>query len=128
MLLNEEPLCADSDVDFFSYRYEDTKAAKSICEQCPLRRECLELAMDNKERWGVWGGTDHMTRRIALAIDINGDKFSYDTKMKCPNCGPYSTQFLEIVEKNRNGTEIRCTNCDLEWFSRKSVNRLKNNF
>jgi WhiB family redox-sensing transcriptional regulator len=30
--------------------------AKAICNTCAVRVECLQFALDNKERWGVWGG------------------------------------------------------------------------
>lgn len=34
----------------------DTAVAKEICAGCRVRRECLELAVKNGERHGVWGG------------------------------------------------------------------------
>ena len=30
--------------------------AKTVCETCPVRRECREFAQDSGERFGVWGG------------------------------------------------------------------------
>ncbi|SIS05195.1 WhiB family transcriptional regulator [Williamsia sterculiae] len=30
--------------------------AKALCADCPLRRECLDAALDRAEPWGVWGG------------------------------------------------------------------------
>ncbi len=31
--------------------------AVAICNTCPVKTECLQHAIDNDERWGVWGGT-----------------------------------------------------------------------
>ena len=41
---------------FFSEEPADLEAAKTICEGCPAREACFELAMSRQERWGVWGG------------------------------------------------------------------------
>ena len=41
---------------------DETEDAKKICrgtddgKPCPLLELCLEFAMDNNERYGVWGG------------------------------------------------------------------------
>jgi WhiB family transcriptional regulator, redox-sensing transcriptional regulator len=37
--------------------------AKAICAQCPVRQACLEYALANREREGVWGGTTERERR-----------------------------------------------------------------
>jgi hypothetical protein len=42
--------------------YDEMEDAKSICSgsidgrPCPLLAQCLEFAMTNNERYGVWGG------------------------------------------------------------------------
>lgn len=41
---------------FFSDELPDIAAAKRVCAECPLMAECLEGALDRRERWGVWGG------------------------------------------------------------------------
>lgn len=37
--------------------------AKNLCFQCPFQRECLEWALENNEKHGVWGGTSERERR-----------------------------------------------------------------
>ncbi len=34
----------------------DAAQAKAICARCPVRAVCLETALRNRERYGVWGG------------------------------------------------------------------------
>lgn len=35
---------------------KSVKHAKSICAMCPVRIQCLNYAIENKERFGIWGG------------------------------------------------------------------------
>ena len=42
-------------------------AAKAVCAGCPVRQACLEFALANDERWGVWGGTSERQRRAMRA-------------------------------------------------------------
>ena len=32
------------------------KVAKSLCAECPIRKDCLEYAVEAQEEWGIWGG------------------------------------------------------------------------
>ncbi|MEY9894777.1 WhiB family redox-sensing transcriptional regulator [Catenulispora sp. MAP12-49] len=32
------------------------RAAKAVCAECPVRRECLLFALAKQERYGIWGG------------------------------------------------------------------------
>lgn len=37
-------------------RSERERAAKAVCAGCPVRRECLDHALQTQEPYGVWGG------------------------------------------------------------------------
>ena len=52
----------DPDV-FYPASDEETEVAKAICAQCPVREACLEYALANRERDGVWGGATERERR-----------------------------------------------------------------
>lgn len=52
----------DPDV-FYPVSDEETEVAKAICAQCPVREACLEYALANRERDGVWGGATERERR-----------------------------------------------------------------
>lgn len=45
---------------------ESSAAAKAICDTCPVEDVCLEMALANRERYGVWGGTSEVERRGIL--------------------------------------------------------------
>ena len=34
----------------------ELELAKGFCGDCPMRRACLDGALDRAEPWGVWGG------------------------------------------------------------------------
>ena len=37
--------------------------AKAVCATCPVKTECLEYALTNREVFGVWGGCSERQRR-----------------------------------------------------------------
>lgn len=37
--------------------------AKAVCAKCPVRHECLDVALTNDEQYGVWGGLTGSERR-----------------------------------------------------------------
>lgn len=41
---------------WFAEEPADLELAKSLCGDCPIRRQCLTAALDRAEPWGVWGG------------------------------------------------------------------------
>lgn len=48
---------------FFPERGGSSAAARAICSECPVRRECLDYALRNREQFGIWGGTGERERR-----------------------------------------------------------------
>ena len=60
----EQALCAQTDPEaFFPEKGGSTREAKRICSDCPVRLECLEFALANDERFGIWGGMSERERR-----------------------------------------------------------------
>jgi WhiB family transcriptional regulator, redox-sensing transcriptional regulator len=60
----EEALCAYVDPDvFFPEKGGSSREAKRICAQCAVRDECLDYALANDERFGIWGGLSERERR-----------------------------------------------------------------
>jgi hypothetical protein len=40
-----------------------TRDAKRLCASCDVREQCLDYALDNDERFGIWGGHSERERR-----------------------------------------------------------------
>lgn len=60
----ERALCAQTDPEaFFPENGGSSRAAKRICAACDVRLECLEEALENDERYGVFGGLSQEERR-----------------------------------------------------------------
>jgi WhiB family redox-sensing transcriptional regulator len=50
---------------FFPARGDSTREAREICRNCVVREDCLEYALANGEKFGIWGGLDERERRHA---------------------------------------------------------------
>ena len=56
--------CMGVDPDlFFPERGASTREAKEVCRGCVVREECLEYALSNGEKFGLWGGMSERERR-----------------------------------------------------------------
>ena len=56
--------CSEVDPEiFFPERGGSSKAARAVCNKCDVRMQCLEYALNNKEQFGIWGGTSERERR-----------------------------------------------------------------
>lgn len=57
-------LCAQTDPEsFFPEKGGSTREAKKVCQSCEVRAECLDYALANDERFGIWGGLSERERR-----------------------------------------------------------------
>jgi WhiB family redox-sensing transcriptional regulator len=56
--------CMGVDPDlFFPERGGSTREAKEVCRGCVVREDCLEYALANGEKFGIWGGMSERERR-----------------------------------------------------------------
>ena len=59
-----DALCAQTDPEaFFPEKGGSTRDAKKVCAACNVRSQCLEYALANDERFGIWGGLSERERR-----------------------------------------------------------------
>ena len=60
----QHALCAQTDPEaFFPDKGGSTREAKAVCQACQVREDCLEYALANDERFGIWGGMSERERR-----------------------------------------------------------------
>jgi WhiB family redox-sensing transcriptional regulator len=67
----DDGLCKESDPEaFFPEKGGSTKQAKAVCKRCPITEECLQYALENNERYGIWGGqSEHQRRQILKRLN-----------------------------------------------------------
>jgi WhiB family transcriptional regulator, redox-sensing transcriptional regulator len=64
--------CAEIGGDgWFPEERESTVAVKKICAECPVRQLCLDYAIKNRERYGVWGGMGSKERARLIKIQAS---------------------------------------------------------
>ncbi len=64
MAWRQRAACRGVDPDiFYPLTDEGAEDAKAVCAQCAVRESCLEWALSNRERDGVWGGATERERR-----------------------------------------------------------------
>lgn len=62
-------ICRDTDPDLFfpvgttGQALVQIDRAKEVCEQCTVRLDCLEFALETNQDSGIWGGTSEEERR-----------------------------------------------------------------
>ena len=60
--------CLGVDPDlFFPERGASTKEAKEVCRGCVVRDDCLEYALQNGEKFGIWGGMRNENDAVFVA-------------------------------------------------------------
>lgn len=48
---------------FFSEYDDEVSLAKSICDECPIKKACLRMALELDCEYGIFGGTTPEERR-----------------------------------------------------------------
>lgn len=119
---------------FFSENVDEVEDAKTVCSDCPVRRECLSWALDNKEIWGVWGGRDENEIRTALSLSEDGQEIRRTREGEVPiclYCGADTTDLVtgevDIPGGGRWTTRktVTCSKCNFSWISRTSANAVE---
>lgn len=61
--------CADrDDLDWHSTQNLEVLRCKLVCDSCPVRVQCLALAMTERDPWGTWGGLTVEERELRATV------------------------------------------------------------
>lgn len=79
--------CLGMDPDlFFAHRGESVEEARAVCMACEVRVDCLEYAITNGEKLGLWGGLTERQRR-ALRAKRRRERLGLGPVKVCIVCG-----------------------------------------
>jgi WhiB family redox-sensing transcriptional regulator len=75
----DRAVCAQTDPEiFFPHKGGSTREAKKVCRGCEVREECLRYALDNDERFGIFGGLSERERRkLRTPVQVPGKHGGY---------------------------------------------------
>lgn len=63
----ERAACAETDPEsFFPSDFDRGAAAKRVCAACSVVEQCLQWALDNDEKYGIYGGKSVQQRNQIL--------------------------------------------------------------
>ena len=123
-----EPKNKDKVKLFFSSDPNDKYEAKNLCFSCPVRKECLQWALEHRQIWGIWGGKDDFDIRRTLSVSGEGEEVKRRRSPNCPYCSArpakLTTQVVDTPGGGRWTTAkiVICTECNFSWRSRTSAN------
>lgn len=72
--------------------YKSNRKAREICSECPVAFECLSFAIQNDERYGIYGGLGYTQRRKMVIKRrlrgpvVCGSRSSYIQGCRCDAC------------------------------------------
>jgi WhiB family transcriptional regulator, redox-sensing transcriptional regulator len=98
----DQRACRDADPELFFMIEEWDKiphpGQSALCSTCEIMTRCLEWALQNNEKYGVWGNTTPYQRKQLLR-DIH--------RVRCIGCGGFDIMITGDVEL--------CVSCGLSW-------------
>ena len=65
----QHAICRDTDPDLFfpvgttGQVLIQIDRAREVCNECPVKPDCLEFALETNQDSGIWGGTSEEERR-----------------------------------------------------------------
>jgi WhiB family redox-sensing transcriptional regulator len=65
-----DAICRDTDPNLFfpvgttGFALMQIDRARQVCDECPVRVDCLDYALETNQDSGIWGGTTEDERRV----------------------------------------------------------------
>lgn len=129
-------LCREVDADlFFPEVGTPSRKAKETCFACDVRTECLTYALDNNERFGIWGGLNERERRQLRKTTPTPTPKPVATRSPIPRpehgggnpiapCGTESA--YRRHKRYREPIDEACAEGHAEWLDQSRERRRKN--
>lgn len=123
-----KPENVDKIDNFFANKPAQQWEAKKLCKICPVRMECTQWALNNKQIWGIWGGLGPEQIRRTLSVNWEGQEMRHKRFPLCPYCKAKTkhlkTETIDRPDGGRWSTMriVRCNKCAFTWQSRTSAN------
>jgi len=114
--------------NFFANKPAQQQPALKLCNSCPVRKECLQSALEDKQVWGIWGGLTPKKIRRTLSINWDGQEMRHKRFPLCPYCkaktSSLKSRTIDRPTKGRWATMkiVDCSDCGFSWQSRTSAN------
>ena len=97
----DRALCKGLGHLFFAHKgdWKASQRAREICDQCPVAWDCLNFALQNDERYGVWGGVGYTQRRKMTIPQrlrgpvVCGTRSGYIQGCRCAECRASQTAY-----------------------------------
>lgn len=113
---------------FFANKPAQQYQAKKLCGICPVRKECVKWALDEKQLWGIWGGLDYKEIRRTLSVNWDGQEMRHKRFPLCPYCKSKTKHLQSDTIDRPDGGRwatmriVSCNSCGFTWQSRTSAN------
>lgn len=117
--------------NFFANKPAQQAKALKLCESCPVRKECIQGALEDKEIWGIWGGLTPKKIRRTLSVNWEGQEMRHKRFPLCPYCkaktSSLTSRTIDRPTKGRWSTMkiVDCNDCGFSWQSRTSANAVE---
>jgi len=84
----DDAACKGKPLDwFYPLTNESNEEAMAICDDCPVRQECLDYGVKHEE-FGIWGGMTAKDRqRLRKQMQIELSEIKLEEVVTHPNCG-----------------------------------------
>ncbi|NEA61336.1 WhiB family transcriptional regulator [Streptomyces sp. SID12488] len=90
--------CRTDPTAFFSPDPTERQHAARQCHRCPLLLACMQYALANQERFGVWAGVDFAARAIGCGTERAYQIHKRRKEQVCPQC---QAAHDEAIDDNR---------------------------